>query len=1217
MADKRELVLQEGLKEKQKIVKKDGDEVVGVVEGILKKLFLGIDVEVLTKRIDDLKLKQDSGSLTDADKKALPKLLKIFEGKKTEIEGGVEGLFRDVVDNPASLSDLQIKSRAMKLIDEIGDSSVVSAAKRDKLGEIAKSGLILAKKVKNGAGGTRKQIEDDKKITAEWAYEQKNTSEFETSLTRETKLGQLKAVVLGVTDHFEGLDVDDLKSQLNAERGNRNKSAEKTTELLPLDEIKKKELKNGVGLRTKQKERKLIDDLADDNFKDDEFYKLIQDKLTRNRELTPREKSILHEYNNQLIDLQLSLRDNFWNKSLEGVPGLKLRTFGRTKFEVSGVEVDVSIGNLKKRLKDAFKIIDFDVVDPADIDTQKSFLLATGITQVQADKIWDNAQEWSSNYSKFSRGVDQLRRESFRAEYGREHRYTEEAKDIRDMSGENEQMKWHQLIEKRINDEPIYTEEGKRRKRQLEEVKLNFEEVGKDSEGNPIWKIKDNSFLVYSAEMQQNISELPQELQQQLEEERQRAREKMNSMQTPEEAIEWLRDEVEKQIYQIYDTGDSSRAPGNQMASMRLYMYMGMMPGEADFKTKWMARLSIYDVKMFMSGVENYEEWAKVNSFLPIEFRSYLHKDDMEIGEFIHNGNPKKIKLNFADVYTFYEEQDGSSGDPRDIWIARLLGAKNMEEVDLAKRQIMASYLGKQMGISFKFEKENGKEVFRQVGNDTLTHRGSEVSLLKLVGLDENGQRIKEKLRVAGDIDLKSIYGWYMDMPVDMGHLDLRWIGLERGGTRGDWWPQQMNGLRKLHGLSQVDYHKRKNMSMETAVNEMDSGWRSALSWKLFETHKGSDQTVYFQDVETKLSEQGITDKKKKEAFFGVIKQAVYLPEFFENGGLGELRSIAEVRGLAGNELSKVLAEYTKFDSSNTFNWKSIIEMMGAEIPPGTNVVGRAGVEVFLKNFSLHRLITYDGIPHNLVADFIKYTGYSEAYWKASVKAGDHIWDMKIQKELVEAVKAYHGKKGGGWKSKQLLQRQVRKGAMANIEGQETYINSKGEEAAELWKPSSNSEINDARSRGWRIDKDGYVVDENNRYQYRPGKIGYWDGFGSPFKNWSKGSAAGRHGHPTTNWKTAKEITKGYLKSRMLTPEQYWVENKRFKYAMYFDVDVPWQENPDMKLVFKALLKKPWKIALLPYTILRGLAVDLGLQTEDVVEFFSPLGKEISKQLSK
>jgi hypothetical protein len=47
------------------------------------------------------------------------------------------------------------------------------------------------------------------------------------------------------------------------------------------------------------------------------------------------------------------------------------------------------------------------------------------------------------------------------------------------------------------------------------------------------------------------------------------------------------------------------------------------------------------------------------------------------------------------------------------------------------------------------------------------------------------------------------------------------------------------------------------------------------------------------------------------------------------------------------------------------------------------------------------------------------------------------------------------------------------------------------------------------------------------------------------------------------------------------------------------------------------LMQKPWKMARLPYTILRGIAVDLGLEGDDAVAFFSPLGKEISKQFSK
>jgi hypothetical protein len=897
------------------------------------------------------------------------------------------------------------------------------------------------------------------------------------------------------------------------------------------------------------------------------------------------------------------------------VPGLNVGAFGATRFEIAGITVDTSIGSLKKRLSDAFRLIDFDVdiKDHEAVDEQMQFLLATGITPLQARYIWYNAQEWSGEYADFSRGVDQLRSDSFRAEYGDKKRDQSMENDIRDMGGENAQMKHHKLIRQYDADGiPEYTDEGKRRKQQLEGISLEWEKAGENADGTSTWTIKKfNTFEDYAKTI--DIRSLPTDQQAALQAHREEIEETLKQKQhSPKEQADYLKDEIEKQIMQIYATGDSSRAPGNQMAAYKLYALMGYLPGEVDYKTEWMARLSIYDVKMFMSGVENFEEWAKVNSFLPIEFRSYLHKDIMSIGKIIdQNGVERELNLNFADIYTMYEEQDGSSTDPRDIWIARLLGAKNMDDVALAKRQIMAAYLGKQMGVTFRYEMDNGREVFRQIGNERLTFQGKQTNLLALVGLDENGLRLSEDLR--GEVDLQAQYGWYMDMPVDMGHLDLRWIGLERGGSKGDWWPQQMNGLRKLHGLSQVDYHKRKNMSMESSVDEMDSGWRSALSWKLFETHKGSGVTVYWQEVEKRLEAEGAQGKKGK--FFDFMKHTTYLPEYWENGGLGELRSVAEVRGLSGVELNKVVTEYRKFDQSGTYNWGSILKLMGVDAGDNLNVVGEAGMRVFLQNFSLHRLINYEGIPHNLVADFIKYTGYSEAYWKASVKAGDHIWDMKIQKELVEAVKAYHGKKGGGWKSKQLLQRQVRKGAMANLEGQETYMNAKGEEVAELWKPT-HAEVGEVVARGWRIDKDGYVVDQNNRYQYRPGKIGYMDGFMNPWKNWSKGSAAGRHGHPTTNWRTAKEILKGYLKSRMLTPEQYWVENKRFKYAMYFDVDVPWSQEPTIGAVTKMLIKKPWKIARLPYTLLRGLVVDLGLQGDDAVAFFSPLGKEVSKQLS-
>ncbi len=1209
MADK-EYIPKEGLKQVEKIVKKDGDEVVGTVEAILKKLFLGIDLGVLEKRIEELKAKESAGTLSKDDEKGLPKLLKIFEGKQADIESKVEGLFKKVVEGGA-LSEMQVITRAKELLTEVDGTRVLTPAHKDKLAEIVKNGLVSARGVRSSSGAILK-----KKEAAEWVYAQLSNTEVQTSEKRPERLSELKNIVVRITENYEGLTVAELSAKV-LESQKKPPRGEKTEELLKLGDTHRDALKNKMN----PDDQEIIDQIGRDAFAEDPIFKLIKEKIAKKAELSPSQRKMLHEYNKQLIIFQLNLQNEFWDEAIDGVPGLNLNRVGRTEFKIADIVVDKSYGTLKRRLKDAFRLVDFDVQDANEIIEQKKFLLATGITQVQVDKIWDNALAWSEKYADFSRGVVQLREESMSAEYGPKQRFADEHRDVRNMPGETKQMKHHALIADYVDDKPVYTDEGRIRKQQLADLEagMQFEKGPVDAEGRQTWRIKseslDQRIRNYEKMAQKDLSI---DQQAQMEKDRQEILEAMSVLDgEPEKQAQLLKDKIEESIYQIYDTGDASRAPGNQIASYRLYMYIGMLPGEAEFKTQWMSRLAIYDVKMYMSGVENYEEWAKLNSFLPIEFRAFLHKDIMSIGKVVdQHGSEKELNLNFADLYSFYEEMDGSSTDTRDIWIARLLGAKDMNSVSLAKRQIMAAYLGKQMGIEFKYEMVGGKELFRQIGNETLRYNGKELSLLEMVGLDKStGLKLDEALRAEIGVDLQGQYGWYMDMPVDMGHLDLRWVGLERGGNKGDWWPQQLNGIRKLHGLSQVDYHKRKKMGMASATDMMDSGWRSLLAWKLFEKHTGVDKTVFWAPVEEKL---GAIDSKRKGKFFDFMKQVVYLPEYWENGTTcGELRSIAEVRMLGGQEMSEVVSKYKQFDSSNSFNWDPILKLMGVDAAAGTNVVGEAGMKLMLQNFTLHRLISYEGIPHNMIADHIKYTGYSEKYWQASVPAGDFIWDMKTQKSLVEAMKSYYGMKGAEWKSKQLLQKQVRQGAMGSLEGQETYMSTSGEETTELWKTISSEDRARAASLGYRVDGSGYVVDKNNKYVYRPGKIGYWEGFGNPLGHWSRGSAAGRHGHPTTNWKTSKEILKGYLKSRMLTPEQYMVENKRFKYAMYFDTDIPWQEKPSMRGVLKMLMQKPWKLARLPYTILRGIVVDLGLEGEDAVAFFSPLGKEISKQFSK
>lgn len=1208
MASK-EIVLKEGVKQVEKIVKKDGDEVVGTVEAVLKKLFLGIDVGVLEKRIEELKVKERVGALSKEDEKGLPQLLKIFEGKQADIENKVEGLFKEIVEG-SLLSETQILSRAKELLTEVDGTSVLTPVRKNKLAEIVKNGLVNARGVKDSVGAL-----PEKKSAAEWVYAQLSNAEVQTSEKRDERLSELKNVVIRITEKYEGLTVEELSAKVK-ENQKHTPARRKTEELLQLGDTNRDALKNKMNPTDGQ----MIEQIGRDAFKDDPIFKAIKGKIENRTELSPQERKILHEYNNQLITFQLHLQEEFWDEALDGVSGLNLNKSDITEFKIADIVVDKSYGTLERRLKDAFRLVDFDVQDASEIVEQKQFLLATGITQTQADKIWDNATAWSEKHAEFSRGVVQLREESMLAEYGSEQKYVDEHRDVRNMTGESKQMKHHMLIADYIDDKPVYTDEGRIRKQQLADLEseMQFEKGPVDAEGRQTWRVKPESLEQRIRNLQKvKLEDLPEDQQELMEKERREIMQETQALKgQPEKQAQLLKDKIEESIYQIYDTGDASRAPGNQMASYRLYMYIGMLPGEAEFKTQWMSRLAIYDVKMYMSGVENYEEWAKLNSFLPIEFRAFLHKDVMSIGKVLdQHGNEKELNLNFADLYSFYEEMDGSSDDSRDIWIARLLGAKDMSAVSLAKRQIMAAYLGKQMGIEFKYEMVGGQEMFRQVGSDTLRYNGKALSLLEMVGLDKDGLKLGEARRAEVGVDLQGQYGWYMDMPVDMGHLDLRWVGLERGGNKGDWWPQQLNGIRKLHGLSQVDYHKRKKMGMASATDMMDSGWRSLLAWKLFEKHTGVDKTVFWSPVEEKL---GAIDSERKGKFFDFMKQVVYLPEYWENGTTcGELRSIAEVRMLGGKEMKDVVDKYLKFDVNKDFDWSPILKLMGVDHGGTTNVKGEAGMKLLLQNFTLHRLISYEGIPHNMIADHIKYTGYSEKYWQASVPAGDFIWDMKTQKSLVEGMKSYYGMKGAEWKSKQLLQKQVRQGAMTNLEGQETYMNTTGEETTELWKTTGAEDVVEAKRRGYRVDASGYVVDKNNKYVYRPGKIGYWEGFGNPLRHWSKGSAAGRHGHPTTNWKTSKEILKGYLKSRMLTPEQYMVENKRFKYAMYFDADIPWQEKPTMKGVLKMLREKPWKIARLPYTILRGIAVDLGLEGDDAVAFFSPLGKEISKQLSK
>ncbi len=1207
----KEVIIRSAEKAVERVVKRDDDQVIGMVEGLIKKLFLGIDLGSMEKKIKDLQDREAAGALSAQDKEALPQLLKVFTQKRKDVGSRVESLVESVME-AGSLTEAEIKRRALDLIIEVGGSDVVNAPELDLLSNLAKDGLLAIKSIKETPGNRT-----SKRNAAKWLIKVRK----EQFISKQDKFERGDNKIFEDAGKWaaqsankqEATTLEELAREIESHQNQTpNKSLQ---ELLTLDSAVANDLLVGS-----------TDDIASDigmlanNYDRGSIARLIE--KAKNTKLDAKEKTFLHTAITRLSAVTNQLETHKWRKAIENVNGLDVavRPHGRSEIRMAGVVVDRVGGDLASRIKRAFSWIDF---DSSDVTRQQEILQSVGITLDQAKDILNNVAEWRAKYGDFALGVESIKSTAGRAIVKGEDIDFGEERDIGDVFGETEQMKWQQLIagyDKKTG-KAILTKEGEARREQLNAVGLEIDQDGRIT--------RYNTFEEFGKEHLIDESRLAGDQQEALRRMRAEVEEGRRKM-APEDFVNNLKDRIEDKVMEIMRTGDASRAPGNQMVAYELYGLLGYLKGEGDYKDTWMARLALYDVKMFMSGVEGYEEFAKVASFLPEAYLAILQKDQIDIGMVIdETGAERQLKLNFADLLSMYEEQFPGSNDVRDIWIAKLLGSKNLTEFGLNKRRMMAAALGKQLDIQFEYANVNGKEVFRQIGGGMLRREGQEVSLLSLVGLSENGERLAEELR--GEFDFADEYGWYTDMPMDWMHIHLRSVGLERGGNKGAWWPQLSNGLRKLHGAAQEDYHKNKKMSKKSAVDDVDSGWRSFLAWKLFAAvDERSEDMVFFQRVDAKLKEQGVSLSKKKK-FYEVLKQIVYLPEKWENFGItGELRNVAEVRSLiTGNpsEYTKVLGKFKAMDDGSdnfsvSFDWKNVLGEMGYIAVDGVNTKGEAGLKLLIENFNLQRLIDYEGLPHNFWADNIKYTGYASEFWKASVKYGDFPWDPGMQKQLGDIVGQYFGEDGRAWKARQVYTRQTRNAQM-QWEGTETYMDEKGKETTVMWKidPEDNSnkannERADAARRGFRVGADGYVYDQNNQVQYRRGTIKFTDGLFDLFGNPAYGSAAARSGYRTISWKERKNLLKGYLKSSLFTPEQWRIENKRFKYAAYFGAEIPWQvDNPTLKDVLNYLREKPSRFLALPYTIMRGLWVDLGLEGEDVVNFFSPLGKEVGKQL--
>jgi hypothetical protein len=189
----------------------------------------------------------------------------------------------------------------------------------------------------------------------------------------------------------------------------------------------------------------------------------------------------------------------------------------------------------------------------------------------------------------------------------------------------------------------------------------------------------------------------------------------------------------------------------------------------------------------------------------------------------------------------------------------------------------------------------------------------------------------------------------------------------------------------------------------------------------------------------------------------------------------------------------------------------------------------------------------------------------------------------------------------------------------ADPTGYMSWGNKEGKQTSEKWriKPGDSSEIEYAESWGLRVLTDGRVVDRNGRFVARPMRVSALKniverdgdgklkiasmrdllntvkGFGSPYIARARTSPS---------WEDKRDYIFKSLREMKITDEAVWRDvHARFNAGMYFGVQIEPHEDPSMKNIIAKLRKEPWKIALLPYTILRGIYTDAPIDLASII----------------
>jgi hypothetical protein len=1190
---------------------KGSDSVMDQLRNVMAKMLQGFEVKWLGQKIDELKVKEEAGTLVDDDRELLSKLTNIFLAKKSEVSSEVDEVFEMIKSGSVRTA----KTKAASLVRKYSSDDVEYLADPTKVGEVLKVADAVVDAGSSIAntrlvGGTETAGIAGALVSAEKKQREILGKKVEKSVMEEidnvvVRVGRLKTKKT-------------FKQALKAAKESGDQKKVELKDSVTPGQNRNQLYNDVLGGRKEIKSRQMSKLLIEEG--DKEILEII-----RKQNLTQDQADLLLDTAHDLENVENKLDGGRLERMCSRL-NPRLKVSRSTSVTVAGVEVLRFSGSRRKRLERVIPLLSIDQDDGENIRiiiqtiSPGAGVVAGSREYIEAANVWQEYKGWQIKFGKFQEGVGQLKSQV-------ENRYQTqlgEDMDESDLLGGKavvQKAMWTTMKEYTVGHKkdgsPIYSPDGERVAELLSELPMKVDDEG---------RLVPETFQEFIGRMNKEGRgpRMPGVARQRMEQ----LRPTMN----PEEFRKILRDKVVEDIKGIMSTGDSSRAPNNQSISWELNDYLSLLDRaeDGDFRDLWMARLSAYDANIFMGTVETYDDFAKVAGFLPREYLAILWDDKIEeLGTFTDVlGNQVHFKLDFQSLRTTLSDKAPGKDDRREIWLQQILDTDNLGEKYQGLRQLMAFKLGEQIGVRLEYMPD-GTFVINPNDRDRaqfVTAEGQKVSLLQLVGLDDLGKVIppdSAEYKRIEEYDLYKEWGFFINQPLIDMDLNLDSVELERGGGKKGKWRHLSNGLRKIHGAAMNDYLKWKQMGMPIARDDGDSYWRSFLAWKLLDKNEQGTMT-FLEPLRQELITRGIVGDTQKK-FFELLERVVYMPERWKIQSVGSsksggLKAIADIRNITDDEYNGLREYLNAFNLSGgaDFDWSHILRLMGADWGGGP-MVGEAGFKMGLKKFDLNKMITRQRLSHNLWFDFIKYSGYSSEYWKVLTTHVVHPGDPKIHAKLADTIEGYMGDLKEV-KAKELLVRHGRY-AQSNLEGYETFVqlDDKGKikaEGTEVWKATSDQEKNEARSMGYKIESDGTVVDENGRRVYRRGRFGFFKDVFNPFARKGWGSPYVRRGFSAESWKRRRELLYGYLRSGLLSPDAWKVENSRYQTELFLGIEIDSDKPVNFAEVKNQLRKKPWKILLIPYTIMRGILVNSPIDFGDLMAGWGPIGKELGRIFS-